>query len=196
MWSRKASEKAPSVFLDAGRIYLRPAKISDYAQWVDVRSRNAEFLKPFEPAWPEGCLEPDFFRRRVERLANDWEGDNTYAFLIFMQGTHELLGGININNVTRGAAQMASLGYWIDQPQQGKGLMSDAAGTALDFAFGPLRLARMNAATLVHNDKSQKMLLRLGFEEEGFARSYIQINGRRQDHILYGLNAQQNLSAS
>jgi ribosomal-protein-alanine N-acetyltransferase len=47
----------------------------------------------------------------------------------------------------------------------------------------------MNAATLPHNRKSQTMLLRLGFSEEGFAKKYIQIDGRRQDHILYGLDA-------
>lgn len=129
------------------------------------------------------------FTRRVERLAWEWDADKTYAFLMFDRSDDTLIGGVNINSVSRGAAQMASLGYWIDEARQGQGLMAESIRLVLGFAFGPLALARINAATLVHNDRSRSMLLRLGFTEEGFARGYVQIDGRRQDHVLYGLNA-------
>ena len=174
--------------LAARDLILRPAVHGDFAQWAEVRGRNREFLKPFEPAWPAGCLARDFFQRRVDRLTREWAADETYAFLITLKDGG-LIGGININNVTRGAGQMASLGYWIDCDRQGLGLMYQAAVVVLDFAFGPLRLARINAATLLGNHRSRNMLSRLGFVEEGFAREYIQIDGVRQDHILYGLNA-------
>lgn len=191
VWSRKAETNLPSaaVRLDGVRVYLRPAILSDYPQWADVRGRNEAFLKPYEPAWPEGCLSAGTFKRRVERLSREASADKTYGFLMFERGGDTLTGGININNVTRGAAQMASLGYWLDEDCQGRGLMGEALQLVLSHAFGPLSLARMNAATLVHNERSRKMLQRAGFIEEGFARAYIQINGERQDHVLYGLNA-------
>lgn len=189
MWMRK-DKTEPSVrpVLECTDLLLRLCELSDYPQWAEVRARNESFLKPYEPAWPAGCLAPDFFKRRVERLSREYTADSTYAFLIFKKDG-ELIGGININNITRGAGQMASLGYWIDEGHQGHGLMSQAVHAVLHYAFTVLGLARMNAATLVHNEKSRNMLLRLGFVEEGFARAYIQIDGRRQDHILYGLNA-------
>lgn len=188
MWIRKDTRKPPSIVLEAADIYLRPATIHDYTQWVEVRRRNQDYLKPYEPTWPAGCFDADFFKRRIERLNREWLTDHTYAFLIFTPD-HKLVGGLNINNVARGAGQMASLGYWLDREHQGKGFMTQAGKAVLRYAFSTLDLARMNAATLVHNEKSRSMLLRLGFLEEGFAKAYIQIDGRRQDHILYGLNA-------
>jgi ribosomal-protein-alanine N-acetyltransferase len=189
LWpSRNRLSRPGQIKLTSERVYLRPALVSDYPQWAKVRGRNRDYLMPFEPAWPEDSLDQDFFRRRVVRLDHDWLTDRTYAFLIF-DLVGGLIGGININNVVRGAAQQATLGYWLDEAKQGQGYMTEAGLVVLDYAFRPLQLARMNAATLVHNDKSKAMLKRLGFVEEGFARAYIQINGLRQDHILFGLNA-------
>ncbi len=190
MWLRRKKERYSAIDtqLVADDVFLRPARIEDCDEWISVRRENRVYLKPFEPAWPENCLTEDFFIRRLERLNNDWLHDRTYAFLIFEKNSGELSGGININNITRGAGQQASLGYWISQKCQGRGWMTQSALTVLDFAFRRVRLARMNAATLPHNVKSRNMLLRLGFAEEGFAKRYIQINGVREDHILYGLN--------
>lgn len=163
--------------------------MGDYRQWADVRWRNLAYLKPFEPAWPAKCLSEEFFTRRVKRLTGDWLDDRTYAFLIFDKGDERLLGGININNIVRGAGQYASLGYWIDEESQGSGYMTEAGFAVLAYAFNSLRLFRMNAACLVHNRRSRNLLRRLGFAEEGFAKAYIQIDGMRQDHVLFGLNA-------
>lgn len=196
IWPLKDKQQRSNyTLINTDRLYLRPALPSDYHQWRDVRVRNHAYLKPFEPTWPKNCLEQDFFLRRIERLAQDWQQDRGYAFLIFEQVSSALIGGININNITRGAAQYASLGYWLAQDAQGKGYMTEAGHAALDFAFTQIHLERMNAAALPHNRKSRAMLTRLGFAEEGFAKAYIQIDGIRQDHVLYGLNADDFLSA-
>lgn len=188
MWSSNKKQK-PVVppLLSTPRLSLRPAILTDYEQWKTVRGINQKFLKPFEPTWPSDCLSADFFKRRVTRLQKDWEADRTYSFLIF-EG-EILIGGININNVHRGAAQYGTLGYWIDEMSQGHGFMTEAGLAVLHYAFTHLNLQRMNAATLAHNIKSRTMLTRLGFAEEGFAKNYIQIDGHRQDHVLFGLNA-------
>ena len=192
MWplKEKSSGHIIDVNIQGDNILLRPAVLDDYEQWAQVRGRNRELLKPFEPAWPEKCLERDFFKRRIERLTEDWLCDRCYAFLIFEKTGTELIGGININNVARGAAQFASLGYWLDAQWQGRGLMAEAGRGVLDYAFTILKLSRMNAATLAHNQKSRNMLSRLGFAEEGFAKKYIQIDGHYQDHVLFGLTAE------
>jgi len=193
---KTAPQDAQYPTLNTDRLTLRPAVGGDYAQWKKVRTRNRAYLEPFEPEWPQNCLDQKFFLRRVLRLQEDWRQDKGYAFLIFEKDSQTLLGGININNVTRGAAQYASLGYWLDQFSQGQGYMTEAAHAVLTCAFSELHLARINAGTLPHNHKSRAMLERVGFIEEGFAKAYIQIHGKRQDHVLYGLNADDFLCAS
>ncbi len=172
----------------AADVYLRPCIPSDCNEWLDVRARNQSHLKPYEPAWPSDALTPDFFARRAARLAKDWQQDKGYSFLLFDKQSDAMIGGININNVTRGAAQFASLGYWIDRDYQGRGLMHQAGQEILRFAFDKLLLQRLNAACMPHNLRSKNLILTLGFSEEGYARKYLQINGRREDHILFGLN--------
>lgn len=186
VWPLKKKTKDVTV-LKTARLTLRPARMDDFAQWHEVRKRNRVFLKPFEPAWPDDALGKEFFVRRTHRLDHDWATDRSYGFLIFKG--ENLIGGININNVVRGAGQYAALGYWLDEKMQGQGLMNEAAAAVLIYAFDTLGLARMNAATLPHNRKSMNMLMKLGFAEEGYAKAYIQIDGIRQDHILFGLNA-------
>jgi ribosomal-protein-alanine N-acetyltransferase len=192
----KPADVFPQLKLETMRLVLRPARLSDYPQWKSVRSHNYDYLKPFEPSWPPDCLSRDFFERRVKRLADDWANDRTYAFLIFLENESSLIGGLNINNVARGAANFGTLGYWLDEAAQGEGYMTEAGFAVLSHAFTKMHFSRMNAATLPYNQKSRRMLERLGFVEEGFARNYIQINDRRQDHILFGLNAEDFSSAA
>lgn len=188
IWPLREKQPTPTIEIKSERLLLRPADFSDYPAWKMVRQRSFPYLKPYEPAWPDGCLTLDFFNRRVKRLAGDWQNDRTYAFVICLQDG-SLVGGININNVCRGAANYGSLGYWLDEQAQGHGYMTEAGRAVLNYAFSALHFSRMNAATLPHNHKSRAMLQRLNFTEEGFAKNYIQIDGRRQDHVLYGLNA-------
>jgi [ribosomal protein S5]-alanine N-acetyltransferase len=193
---RKAAPTPVPTGLSTARLYLRPALVSDYDDWRRVRAKNQAYLQPFEPAWPEQCLERAFFERRIARLDQDWAEDRAYCFLILEVEGKNLIGGINLNNVARGAAQYAALGYWLSEEAQGQGYMTEAGRAILSFAFTKLHLARVNAATLPHNQKSRALLGRLGFQEEGFAKAYIQIDGVRADHVLYGLTADDFLCAS
>jgi ribosomal-protein-alanine N-acetyltransferase len=58
---------------------------------------------------------------------------------------------------------------------------------AVDLAFGELRLHRVQAETLTHNQRSQRTLERVGFEQYGTARQYLHIAGQWQDNVLYQL---------
>ena len=70
----------------------------------------------------------------------------------------------------RGVAETASLGYWMGEPFARQGYMTEALPLVLDFAFGRLRLHRVEAACLPTNVPSRAVLLRSGFAEEGYAR--------------------------
>jgi ribosomal-protein-alanine N-acetyltransferase len=189
IWAQKDrnASSSPLVRLDGARVSLRPPGDADWEEWAQVRARNYDHLKPFEPRWPDDCLTKAFFRRRLSRQLGDWREDRGYCFLIFAKEENRLAGGININNVCRGAAHFASLGYWLAADCQGRGYMHESISLILAYGFGGLRLHRFNASCIPHNAKSRAVLERAGFREEGFAPKYLQIDGAWQDHVLYGL---------
>lgn len=169
------------------RVLLRAPVMSDYPQWLVVRSANRKHLEPFEPTWDEHCLTEDFFERRLRRVYRNWREDTGRSFLILSKADNRLIGGVNINNICRGAAQFASLGYWLDKDHEAQGYMAESLRLVIAHSFEALKLQRLNASCLPENERSKKLILRCGFTEEGFAKKYLQINGRWQDHVLYGL---------
>jgi ribosomal-protein-alanine N-acetyltransferase len=89
----------------------------------------------------------------------------------------------------RGAFQSCSLGYWVSADANGRGLATRAVREIAGIAFGGLGLHRIQAATLLDNARSQRVLERNGFVRIGMAPAYLNIAGRWQDHFLYQLIA-------
>lgn len=185
--------RAPTPALRDHDLELRAAFVADFAAWQRVRARSREFLKPFEPTWSQADLTLASFRQRVQRARKASAKGHEYSFLIFFRG--ELAGGLTLSNVRRRAACFANLGYWMDVEHKGQGIMTRSVGLAIPFAFDTLKLNRLNAACLPHNIASRRVLEKNGFVEEGFAQSYLQIDGRWQDHTLFGLTRDRFLAA-
>ena len=95
------------------------------------------------------------------------------------------IGGLALANIRRGVAQAASLGYWVGEEHNGRGLATAAVACMLAVAFDELELHRVQAATLPHNVASQRVLERNGFDRIGLAAAYLKIAGRWQDHVLF-----------
>jgi [ribosomal protein S5]-alanine N-acetyltransferase len=181
-----ASSEA-SHFVRGDGVYLRPGEMRDFQQWTQVRERSRAFLTPWEPVWPADDLTRPAFRRRIRRQAEEIGRDETYPFFVFRQGDDALLGGLTLGQVRRGVAQAATLGYWMGVDHAGKGYMSRAVRAALGYAFGPMRLHRIEAACIPGNLRSMGLLESCGFRREGYARSYLRINGVWQDHLLFAI---------
>ena len=179
----------PGHSIDAGAVALRLPVMDDYAQWAAVRGASRDFLRPWEPTWSADDLARASFRYRVKRYLRDMREDSGYAFFIFRADDRRLVGGLSLSNVRRGVAQTASLGYWIGKDFARQGLMTAAVGTVVPFAFDVLKLQRIEAACLPTNTASLALLKRSGFTEEGYARGYLKINGRWQDHVLFAIIA-------
>ena len=173
--------------LELGRVYLRPPVQRDWREWAALRAESREFLVPWEPAWAYDALTRGAFRRRVKIYKTEMRQGISYSFLVFRRDDDALIGGVTLSNVRRGVAQSASLGYWAGARYSRQGYMTEALAAVLGFAFGPLGLHRVEAACLPDNAASRALLIRSGFREEGYAREYLRINGRWQDHVLFGL---------
>jgi len=175
-----------ATFVRGEGVYLRPPDMRDFEAWAGLRERSRAFLTPWEPTWPGDDLTRSSFRRRLRRHQQEIDSDEAYPFLVFREDD-ALLGGLTLGQVKRGVVQAATLGYWIGAPYAGRGFMSRAARAAISFAFSTLRLHRIEASCLPHNEASIRLLERVGFTREGYARAYLRINGAWQDHLLYSL---------
>lgn len=178
-------ESGPVVHGD--KVTLRVPQMSDYPAWAELRSRSRDFLTPWEPEWTGSELTRASFRRRLRYYARDLNEDLGYAFFVFGSGDNQLLGGLTLSNVRRGVTQACTLGYWVGAPYARMGFMSDALSAVVPFVFDHLRLHRIEAACLPHNEASIRLLERTGFAREGLARRYLKINGTWQDHVTFAL---------
>ncbi|MEM9509430.1 MAG: GNAT family protein [Cyanobacteria bacterium P01_E01_bin.35] len=82
---------------------------------------------------------------------------------------------------------VAELSYWLALEAWGKGYMSEALPPVLDFGFKTLSLNRIQAYHMVRNLASGKVLLKNGFQLEGFLRQRVKKWNQYKDVKLYSL---------
>ena len=168
-------------------VMLRPPALSDYAGWAELRALSRGHLTPWEPAWSRDELSRTFYRRRLRGYAYDARDDQGYAYFVTSPDGETLFGGLTLSNIRRGASQSGAIGYWIGAPFARQGTMQAAMRMIIPFAFQTLRLHRLEAASMPANAASQRVLEKAGFKREGLAKRYLKINGRWEDHYIYGL---------
>jgi [ribosomal protein S5]-alanine N-acetyltransferase len=177
----------PMMRLVGERVMLRPPERGDWQEWSELRGESRRFLTPWEPSWSADSLSRSAFRRRLTQYGVDWRADQGYSFFLFRIEDGALVGGIGLSNVRRGVAETGSLGYWTGERYARQGYMAAGLKLTLEFAFRRLKLHRVEAACLPHNAPSRGLLLKSGFREEGYAREYLCIDGRWQDHVLFAI---------
>lgn len=169
------------------KVVLRPPTMADYQQWSMLRAESRRFLAPWEPIWPADELSRLGYRRRIKRYQREMREGSGYPFFVFSADGAALLGGLTLSQIQRGVTQSGAIGYWMGERHANRGYMSDAVRTLVSYTFDTLRLHRIEAACLPHNAASIRLLEKVGFSREGYARSYLCIDGRWQDHLLYAM---------
>jgi ribosomal-protein-alanine N-acetyltransferase len=184
---RSISAPPNSQVIRGDRVMLRTPALSDFPQWGRLREESRGFLAPWEPIWPADDLTKLAYRRRLRRYLREIRNGTGYPFFVFSPDGDTLLGGLTLAQIQRGVTQSAVLGYWMGARHAGKGLMTAAVRAVIGFAFDTIHLNRLEAACLPRNAASIRLLEKVGFTREGYARKYLCIDGRWQDHVLYGL---------
>ncbi|MSU91493.1 GNAT family N-acetyltransferase [Rhodobacteraceae bacterium 2CG4] len=167
------------------RMELRLPRPEDHADWVALRAESEAFLKPWEPARGGDQTSRRAFRDRVVWAARALEQERALPLFLIRRSDGALLGGITLDNIRKGPAQSATVGYWIGMPHARQGYMREALLAVVHYAFRDLGLSRIEAATLPENTPSRALLEGTGFKYEGVAQSYLQIAGRWRTHVLY-----------
>ena len=170
---------------------LHPLRRRDAAEWSRLRLANEEWLAPWEPTstvpW-EPRHTPAAYRAMRRVVARRARLGLTVPFAVRVEG--RLAGQVTLDNIVRGAMRSAHLGYWIDRAVAGRGLATQAVALVCDHAFGAVGLHRVQADIRPENVRSQRLVERLGFTQEGRLRRYLDIDGDWRDHLGYALLAE------
>lgn len=160
--------------------------LDDAAALARLQTTNRDYLAPWSPIQEERYFTEEGQREVLERDLTAYGRGGMLPLAVLDDGG-AVCGRINLNTIVRGAAQSASVGYWVSESHIGRGLATAAVADAVGIGFGELGLHRLEAATLLHNTPSQRVLARNGFRPFAVSEAYLKIAGRWQDHILFAL---------
>jgi len=175
--------------IESERVVLRIGSDGDAHALLAYINRNRDYHQRWEPRVRESFFTLEMQRRVIARRIEDFERGEAACFLMFDR-TNEgsaVIGRCNFTEIVRGPFQACYLGYSVDREYEGKGYMYEALRAATAWVFRELRLHRIMANHRPQNERSGRLLQRLGFEREGYARDYLFIDGEWTDHVLTAL---------
>ena len=171
-------------------VTLRPLTTADADAWRRARKRNAAWLVPWDATVPPGGeARPTSFKALVRRLSRQARQGTTYPFAIEIDG--QFAGQVTVNNIVRGSAMFASVGYWLDQDYAGRGVMPRAVAMVVDHCFFTAGLHRIEIAIRPENSNSLRVVEKLEIREIGYAPKYLHIDGDWRDHRLYAVTKEE-----
>ncbi len=171
--------------LDTERLVLRPPEHGDFVDWTALRRASEAFLRPWEPTWAADHLTRKSFTNRVYWAQRSVAAGTAVPLFLIRREDRVLVGAITLDNIRRGPAQSATTGYWTGAAFAREGYMREAIRAVVHHAFTSLDLSRVEAGCLPENAASRRLLEQAGYKYEGVAQSYLQINGRWRNHVLY-----------
>ncbi|HEX6994679.1 MAG TPA: GNAT family protein [Gammaproteobacteria bacterium] len=149
----------------------------------DVVDRNREQLRPWMP-WVDTTRSVDDIKAFIATTLSQVATDNGFHTAIRAHG--RIVGIIGVHRIDW-ANKSTSLGYWLAQDAQGKGIMTRACTAYIDYLFGELQLHRIEIHCATENLRSRAIPERLGFASEGIARDAEWVNDRFVSHVVYSL---------
>lgn len=171
--------------IETERMTLRLPAYQDYRSWAELREVSEDHLSQWEPVRAADHLTRKAFTNRVYWAARVETQGTALPLMLIRRSDNQILGAITLDNIRRGPVQAGTLGYWIGAPFARQGFMREAIQSVVHHAFHAMDLSRMEAACLPENAASRGVLEKCGFKYEGVAQSYLQINGRWRNHVLY-----------
>jgi ribosomal-protein-alanine N-acetyltransferase len=174
------------VSLRADKVGLRPITGRDASRWEQLRSENVDWLVSWESTRPPQSDDRNTgYRALTADLVRQGKAGRALPFVVTYDDL--MVGQLTVTGITWGSARWAQMGYWIDQAYAGRAIIPTAVALACDHCFFTMGLHRIEIAIRPENEASLRVVDKLGFRAIGLAPSYLHINGRWRDHLLFAL---------
>ncbi len=158
------------------------------ARMAAYMERNLDRFAPSMPTPGPGFPSEVYHQGQIDRWHGEWQ-QGTAARLVLFEGDESgrVVGNVSYTNIVRGPVLSSYLGYMLEGDLEGRGVMYEALRRSNRWVFDVLGLHRIMANYLPANERSGRLLRRLGFHVEGVARSYLKLDGVWKDHVLTAL---------
>lgn len=173
--------------LRSSRLVLSPPRPGDAGGMLDYQQRNRLGFQPWTPKRDPYFYTLEGTQARIASMQATMRDQQALHLLLRLPDSGSIVGECAFTNIVRGPFQACHLGFSLCRAFQGKGFMEEGLRCAIGFVFEEMGLHRVMANYRPENERSQRLLTRLGFEHEGRARAYLHIDGQWRDHILSSL---------
>jgi ribosomal-protein-alanine N-acetyltransferase len=161
------------------RLTLREIQMPDAAKLHRV-ARSPEVSRFMWPA----PAELDGFRRFIEWAWAERAAGKYVGFVIVPNCAAAPAGLFELRQMQPSFFR-AELGFFIEPAYWGTGIFSEAARLVLDFAFQVVGIHRIEARATVDNIRSNRVLRKLGAQQEGILRASFVCDGALLDQALW-----------
>jgi ribosomal-protein-alanine N-acetyltransferase len=176
----------------AGPVVLRPPRLRDARVWSEIRIRNEEWLRPWEPSSPHDWNERNSISAWPplhSALRSSARKGLMLPFMVCYGG--RLVGQLNVSNVVHGALRSCTVGYWVDGAMAGHNIIPTALAVAIDHCFGAAGLHRVEVDIRPENRASLRVVEKLGLRREGFYERFLDIDGGWRDHVAFAITVEE-----
>ena len=170
--------------IETKRLEISHLSIADATALQAYYLENAAHLDPWEPQRSAHFHHLDACRSRINAAVEERNAGRAVKLVLRRKNERQIIGVCNFNTIVRGPFQACTLGYSIAASAEGEGLMYEALDAAIAYMFEVEKLHRIMANYVPENERSGKLLARIGFEIEGRAKDYLHIAGQWRDHVL------------
>lgn len=162
---------------------IRPFTHEDGAEFTARARESRDLHRPW-------LFPPDDAAAYAAYAGRLIEDPDKAGFLVCEKDDGSLAGFININNIVHGAFRSGALGYGAFAHAAGRGLMREGLGLVVRYAFGPMRLHRLEINVQPGNAASIALARACGFRLEGFSPKMLYIDGAWRDHQRWAVTAE------
>jgi len=143
-------------------LLLRQIELADAECVFDTINNQRQYLRKWLPFVDH--------TRQVEDTRNFIRSINKDQELVFVTQYQNAFAGLIGFRNTDLANRKTEIGYWLSQPFQKKGIVTESVKELVRFAFEKLTLNRVEINCAVGNLPSKKIPQKLGFQFEGIVR--------------------------
>lgn len=163
-------------------IHLSPFRQGDQAALVEHLQEKEIYDRTLRIPYPYRRADADWWIDEAARLAGQV---GQPVQLAIRNEADNLIGGCGLDGLADGKTHRAEIGYWLARPYWGRGIMTGVVRGLCDHAFAQLGLVKITAHVFADNPASARVLLKCGFEQEGYLRKHYCKDGQYLDALLF-----------
>lgn len=161
---------------------LRPLTSADAEELFALTIKNKDHLRTFLNWLKDDYKMEDTIKFLTESLQKEKGGK---MLVRAIDRNNKIIGVVDLHGINQD--KNAEVGYWIDQNEQGKGIVTLATREIIDTGFNQMGLHRIALRCAVGNTKSCAIPKRLGFTKEGILRQTVLLPQGFSDMELWSM---------